>query len=154
MWARLMAVAAATFAGAVLAPAGDGPAAADLVAARQAAYRLSAATFVSIKGAIDRGDTVEAQEAPARALAGWARALPAMFPPGSDAPPTQALPAVWSDRAGFEARAAAYAAAADRLAALAAAGDKLGFAAQWGEVRKRCAACHDGYRRSAGQRPG
>ena len=123
------------------------PPAADVIAGRQAALRLSAATFGSMKGAIDRGDDVKSQASAARALTSWARALPGMFPAGSNGAPTHALPTVWSDRAGFERAAAAYAAAADTLATVAAAGDKPGFAAQWAVTRKTCGACHDSYRK-------
>ena len=60
--------------------------------------------------------------------------------------PTHARPEIWSDRAGFEAKAADYAAAADRLAELAAGDDAAAFAAQWTVVRSSCQACHDGYK--------
>jgi cytochrome c556 len=121
--------------------------AAQAVAARQSAYLLSAATFGGMKGAIDRGDDVKSQAFASRALARWARTLPSMFPEGSGVEPSEALPNVWSDRAGFEARAADYAAAAAKLAELAQAGDQPGFAAQWGVVRQTCSACHDVYRK-------
>lgn len=118
----------------------------ELVKARQAGMRLSGAVMAGIKGAIDRGDDVKTQTFAARSLAGWAGAAPGLFPEGSNVAPTNALPSVWSDRAGFEARAAAYAAAATRLAELATAGDKPGFAAQWTEVRATCGGCHDTYK--------
>ncbi|MBU3971233.1 MAG: cytochrome c, partial [Alphaproteobacteria bacterium] len=59
---------------------------------------------------------------------------------------TNAKPEIWSDRAGFEAKAADYAAAADRLAELAAGDDPAAFAAQWAVVRASCQSCHDGYK--------
>jgi len=130
----------------VLVAAGGGDAAGDsLVPARQAAFRLSGATFGGIKGAIDRGDDLKTLASPTKALAAWAHNLPAMFPAGSDGAGTKALPNVWSDRAGFTRAAAAYAEAADKLAALVAAGDKPGVAAQWTVVRGRCKSCHDSY---------
>jgi cytochrome c556 len=117
-----------------------------IVAGRQAAFLLSAADFGGIKAAIARGDDVTTQAFAARSLARWAKTIPAMFPAGTGIAPSEALPAIWTDRAGFEAKAAAYAEAADKLAALAKAGDKPGFAAQFGEVGKSCGACHDAYR--------
>lgn len=117
------------------------------IAGRQAAFRMSGALVNGMKGTIERGDDVASQAFAARALAGWAKAIPGMFPAGSDGAPSNALPTVWSDRAGFEAKAADYAAAAAKLADLAKAGDKAGFAAQLGEVGKACGACHDGYRK-------
>lgn len=117
-----------------------------IVAGRQAAFLLSAADFGGIKAAIARGDDVTTQAFAARSLARWAKTIPAMFPAGTGIAPSEALPTIWTDRAGFEAKAAAYAEAADKLAALAKAGDKPGFAAQFGEVGKSCGACHDAYR--------
>ena len=122
--------------------------AADTIAGRQAAYRLSAAVFSGMKGAIERGDDVKTQAFAAGALAGWAKAIPGMFPAGTDIAPSNALPTVWSDRAGFEAKAADYAAAAAKLAELAKAGDKAGFAAQYAAVGKTCGACHSGFRKA------
>ncbi|MGH6616472.1 c-type cytochrome [Sphingomonas sp.] len=118
-----------------------------IVAGRKAAFLLSAASFGGMKAVIDSGGDVAGQAFAARSLANWAKALPAMFPPGSNVAPTEALPNVWTDRAGFDAKAAAYAEAAGKLAALAKAGDKPGFAAQWGEVRKTCGGCHEVYRK-------
>ena len=58
----------------------------------------------------------------------------------------KALDTIWSDRAGFAARAAAYSDAAAKLAQLAEANDKPGFAAQWQVMRQTCSGCHDVYR--------
>lgn len=117
------------------------------VVGRKAGFLMSAANVGNMKAAIDRGDDVKSQAFGARSLARWARAIPGMFPAGSaGVAGTEALPTVWSDRSGFEQRAADYAAAADELAALAAAGDKAGFAAQFGVVRGTCNACHKTYR--------
>lgn len=119
----------------------------EIISGRKAAFLMSGALFGSIKGAIDRGDDVKTQAFAARSLARWAAALPGMFPAGSLSESSDALPVIWSDRAGFEARAAAYAEAATKLADLAKAGDKPGFAAQWTAVRATCSSCHDTYRK-------
>ena len=87
-----------------------------IVAARQSAYALSAANFVQMKAQADAGADAHTLTFPARTLARWARTLPSLFPEGTNLPNSKALPAVWSDRAGFEARAAAYATAAAALA--------------------------------------
>lgn len=137
--------------GAALASASDTPPAATdagaAIAGRQAAFRMSGALFNGMKATVERGDDVTAQAFAARALNAWAKAIPGMFPAGSNVAPSEALPAVWSDRAGFEAKAANYAAAAAKLAELAKAGDKAGFAAQFAETGKACGACHDSYRK-------
>ena len=122
---------------------------ADLVEARQAAMMLSGVAVGSIKAAIDAGQAPASQRFATRALARWAHATPGMFPAGSGAEAgvrTNAKPEVWTDRAGFEARAAEYAAAADRLAELAAGEDAAAFSDQGAVVRATCQSCHDGYK--------
>ncbi|MBW8841321.1 MAG: cytochrome c [Sphingomonadales bacterium] len=117
-----------------------------LIAARQAGFRLQGAAFGGMKGVIDAKGDVKTQAFAASAIAGWARAVPGLFPAGSDGGTTKALPTIWSDRAGFEKAAATLATEAAKLADLAKAGDQPGFAAQWGVVRGACSACHDKYR--------
>jgi cytochrome c556 len=117
-----------------------------IVAGRQSAYVLSGGAFAAMKAAADAGADVRGLVFPARALARWARTLPTMFPAGTNLPSSHALPTVWSDRAGFEQRAAAYAVAARLLAEAAQSGDRAAFLAQWTAVRSTCAACHDTYR--------
>jgi len=117
-----------------------------LIAARQAGFKLQGAAFGGMKGVIDAKGDVKTQAFAAGAIAAWARALPGLFPAGSDGGTTKALPTVWSDRAGFEKAAATLATEAAKLADLAKAGDQPGFATQWGVVRNACSACHDKYR--------
>jgi cytochrome c556 len=126
------------------APAGMTPE--QIVAARQSAYFLSGGSFAAMKVAAEAGADVKQLVFPSRALARWARTIPAMFPAGSNLPNSKALPAIWSDRPGFEARATAYAEAAARMAEAAQSGDRAAFLARWTEVRATCSACHDGYR--------
>ncbi len=129
----------------LLVAAGGDPAGDAVVPARQAAFRMSGTLFGGMKPAIDRGDDVKTLVPAAKALAGWAHALPGLFPPGSDGAGTKALPNIWSDKAGFAKASTVYAEAADKLATLAAAGDQPGVAAQWAVVRQSCKACHDVY---------
>ena len=118
-----------------------------IVKGRQAGMRMSGAVMGSIKGALDRGDDVKTLVFPAKSLAGWAGSIPGMFPEGSNVAPTEAQPAVWSDPAGFAAKAAAYQAAATRMADAAAAGDKAGVAAAFAEVRASCSDCHSTFKK-------
>jgi len=118
-----------------------------IIQGRQAAMMLSGVAMGSIKASIDAQQPPSSQRFNSRALARWAHAVPGMFPAGSDTgAPTHARAEVWSDRAGFEARAADYAAAADRLAELAAGEDAAAFSAQWTVVRQSCNACHTAYK--------
>ena len=128
------------------APAGLAPE--QIVATRQAGYFLSGGSFASMKFAAEAGSDVRQLVFPARTLARWARTLPSLFPAGTQLPSSKALPEIWSDRAGFEARAQAYAEAAGRLAEAAQSGDREAFLARWAETRATCSACHDSYRRS------
>lgn len=118
-----------------------------IVAARQSAYMLSGGSFAAMKGAADAGADVRTLVFPSRTLARWARTLPSLFPAGTDLANSKALPTIWSDRAGFEARAAAYAEAARLMAEAAQSGDRAAFLARWAETRATCSACHDTYRR-------
>ena len=152
-----LAAAALVLAGSVAASAGGRAAPdakADVIAGRQAAFRMSGALMGNMSAVAKSGGDVKTQAFAARALAGWAKALPGMFPAGSTAANSAALPVIWSDRATFEARAADYAAATDKLAEFAKAGDNAGFAAQLGAVGKTCGACHDSYRKQEERRPG
>jgi cytochrome c556 len=116
-----------------------------IVAARQTAYHLTAVAMGSMRGAIERGGDVSGQAFAARGVARWASVLPSMFPPSTSVTPSRARPEIWSNRADFEAKAAAFAAAATRLAELAQANDKEGFAAQHRATSATCAACNELY---------
>lgn len=123
--------------------------AAEIVAARQAALAMSGVTMGSIKAGLDAGAPAQSMGFSPGALTRWAAALPNLFPPGTGpdvAPSTKARPEIWTDRAGFEARAGDYAAAAARLQELIAAGDTAGAQAQFMVVRASCQSCHDAYR--------
>ena len=118
-----------------------------IIAGRQAAYDLMAGNGAAMKAAVDGGLAVKPYAAGAKGIAAWARAIPGMFPPGTDTGHnTKALPAIWSDRAGFEKDAAALATAADKLVVAANADDKAAFATAFKETSDACGACHHDYR--------
>ena len=146
---RIITAAAIGLACMVGAAGAQAPRAEDVIKGRQGAMMLSGVAMASIKGAIDAGQPLASQRFSTRSLARWAHAVPGMFPAGSGPEAgvqSNARAEIWSDRAGFEARAADYAAAADRLAELAAGDDAAAFAEQWTAVRATCQACHDGYK--------
>lgn len=67
-----------------------------------------------------------------------------LFPPGSDVGDTKAKPAIWSDRAGFDAASAGFRKAlADNAPA---AGTEDGFKAGFTAVANACRACHQSYK--------
>lgn len=117
------------------------------VAERQAAFRMSAVTFGALKAIAESGGDPAKAAFPASGLAAWAKALPGAFPAGSNVAPTEALPTVWSDAAGFASAAGAYQAATARLVVAAKAGDAAGLKAAVEETGKACGTCHDSYRK-------
>jgi cytochrome c556 len=123
---------------------------ADVIAARQASLDMSSITFRSMGDAMKAGREAKSQGYAAASLAKWAKALPRMFPSGTGkgetSADTQARPAIWRDRAGFDRAAANYADATARLAALAAANETAGFTSQLDEVNRACGLCHGGYK--------
>jgi cytochrome c556 len=122
----------------------------DAIAARQASLDMSSITFRSMGAAMKAGRDAKSQGYPAAALAKWAKALPRMFPPGTGQGETsassQALRAIWQDRAGFDRAASNYVSATALLAALAAANNTAGFSKQLEEVDQACAVCHAFYK--------
>jgi len=119
-----------------------------LVKARQAGMALSGSVVGGMKAAIDAGQAPATQRNAARSLARWSRTLPELFPQGTDPASleTGALPSVWTDRDGFNAKAAEFAAAADHLAELSQGEDAAAFSAQWNAVRAGCQSCHSVYK--------
>ncbi len=68
-----------------------------------------------------------------------------LFPEGSEHPESEAAPAIWSDRTGFDTVLAAF--KEDLDAAVAAAPqDQAGMGAAFGAVAENCGTCHKGYR--------
>lgn len=121
----------------------------DVISTRQIMFHLSAATFGEMKMAADAGADVTHMTMGANGLVRWARSIPNMFPRGSTGPLSRARPEIWTNRADFEAKAAAYQAAAEQLALVAQQGDRAAFLEQWQATRRACSGCHDAYRASA-----
>lgn len=128
------------------APAPAAMTAEQIVQARETGFILSRGSFVTMKAAAEAGIDVKQLVGPSRSLARWARTIPSLFPAGTNLPSSHAAPTVWSDRAGFEARAAAYADAARTLAETAQTGDRAAFLTQWSAVAATCGGCHDTYK--------
>ena len=129
--------------------ASTSPSAAETVAARKAAFNLSAVAFSTMNAAA-ASPTPDPRQLSfsAGAIARWAHALPGLFPAGTSATDmpgqTTASPAIWANRADFEAKAAAYAEAADKLGELTE--DTEAFKAQLAVVSDTCRSCHTPYR--------
>jgi cytochrome c556 len=119
----------------------------DYIAIRKAGQGLMAGTFGGLRAAVTDKTDVKKLVYPPSDMAAWMRVFPSLFPKGTETgEDTKALPAVWSDRAGFEKAAANFVAAAQKLSDLAKAGDTEAFATQVKVVGEACGACHKDYR--------
>jgi cytochrome c556 len=122
----------------------EGP---DPIETRQAGQDLLSGDFAGIRAVVAAKGDVKALENPAKAMARWLRQFPTQFPKGTEeGHNTKALPAIWSDPAGFQKAVEDLADAATKLAELAKAGDADAVAAQVKVVGDACAACHRTYR--------
>lgn len=127
-------------------PAKPGPITApDQVAVRQAAMAMSAVTLGTIGNGAANGAAPKSLGFPARSLAKWADALPAMFNPATRALPSRTKPEAFSERAGFLASAKAYQDATKALVAATQADDKDALNAALASTRAACKGCHDTY---------
>jgi cytochrome c556 len=71
--------------------------------------------------------------------------LPNLFPDNSKTGDTNALPAIWENKADFNAKAAKF--ASEAKAAEGKVGNLDAFKAEMTEVRKNCGGCHQTYRK-------
>ena len=120
--------------------------AANIIIARQAGMDVEAGLLNAIKAAMTSDGEVKQFKGSADALIKWSRAIPGLFVPGSDKGDTKALPAAFSDPAGFAKAANTMTVAETKLSAAAAANDKAAFAAAFQEVGQSCGACHRAYK--------
>ena len=130
------------------------PSAAELVAARQAGMDMSAATLTLLKNASSNKVPLKNLAFPAGGLAKWATALPTLFADSTKGAKSEAKPEVFTDRAGFNAKAQAYIDATKALAAAAAADDKPAFDAALASTGAACKGCHDSYKVAPPAKPG
>ena len=120
----VVAIVGALAAGAMVGGATIALAQADVVKERQENRKQTAAAMRAIKGIIDaKGPTAGAVEQAAK-LKTLEAAFVKLFPAGSDKGETKALPAIWSDMAGFQAASKTADAAYDKLAVAAGSGDQ------------------------------
>jgi cytochrome c556 len=128
-------------------PERDRATTAELIAARKAMMHMAATlTYESVMPAVRNGTDVKRQEHAADGLVHFGQSIAGLFPDGSAAPDSRALPSIWANKADFEAKANAFGDASARLAELAKAGDTAGFAAQAAVVSRGCNSCHSLYR--------
>jgi len=121
------------------------PTAEDIVAARQAAMVMSVGATSAMRSAAANGTPVKNLTFVASGVAKWGASLPAMFAPSTAKVPSRAKPEVWTDQAGFAAKAKEFADATAALAAAAKADDKEAFTAALASINASCKGCHDSF---------
>jgi cytochrome c556 len=119
----------------------------DLIATRQADMAIQTSLLEAIMMAIGADADIVAFKDAADAIEALGTAIPALFPEGTEqGHGTRALPAVWSDRAGFKQAAANLAEAARRMASAAATDNRTEFAKANLATVAACSTCHMTYR--------
>lgn len=119
---------------------------ADVIKERQQGFKNHADNIKAAKTAIEGGDVAGAVE-PATAMAAFASTIPSLFPAGSGEGETRAMPAIWTDWAGFEKAAMDNKAAAENLAKVAATGDAGAAGEALKAVGASCGGCHKPFRK-------
>jgi cytochrome c556 len=128
-------------------PERDRATASELIAARHTMMHMAATLlFEGVMQAVKNGSDVRRQVHASEGLDHFGHSIAGLFPDGSEGPESRALPAIWANKADFQARANAFGDASARLTELARAGNTVGFAVQAAEVSKGCNACHSLYR--------
>ena len=126
------------------------PSPAAAIAARQAGFKTmgGAMKTLNLQLKSDAPDRA-AMSAAAAAIAAAAPQQGALFPPGSGPESgikTDALPAIWTDRATFDADMAALVTESAKLVAATNGGDVATIAAQVKATGATCGACHKQFR--------
>ena len=118
----------------------------DVIAARRDGLKGVARQMEGIKAVVDQRSDPRASAASIAEMIRFFEGLPARFPAGSGSGDTRALPAIWTDRAGFETANTNMVNQLRTLQAAASAGDQAGFAAAFQQTGATCGACHRPYR--------
>jgi cytochrome c556 len=145
----IVAVVAGLAAGGMVGGATVAFAQADVIKERQENRKQAGATMRAIKGVIDAKGDVKTIVPQAAKLKELEVAFIKLFPAGSDKGETKALPAIWTDMAGFQATNKAANDAYDKLAVAAGSGDLAAVTVAFGDTGKACGACHDKFRAKA-----
>lgn len=127
-----------------------GPSPQATVDARVAGFKKMGGAFKAISDQLKTGAPAKATVvAAAQTIATTAKAQPKLFPantaPGAGIK-TDALPAIWKDRAKFDAQMNALIAESGKLATVANSGDAAALAAQFKATGATCKGCHQSFR--------
>lgn len=119
----------------------------DVITERRAGLKRMGGHMEAMKPVAEARGDARAMVPRIEEMIAFYRDLPARFPPGSDRGDTKALPAIWTDRGGFEAANARLLDHLEALKAAAASGDGAAFAAAYQATGPQfCGGCHRPYR--------
>lgn len=122
----------------------------DVITTRKDGFKSLLASMEAIQRVVEARQPASGAVAPARTIAEVAPKIKGWFPPGSDTgQPTRALPAIWSDRAGFDRVADGFVTQANALLAAAESGDSSRLASALQATGQACGMCHRPYRAPA-----
>ena len=144
---RMLRIAASTAIAGMTALSLTSFASADAVEERQAKMK-TVGKSMGVVGKMAKGaEAFDAQAALAAlvAMKEAAAGFETLFPDGSGEGKTEAAPAIFSDRAGFDAKNVAFRATLDKVSASAPA-DLAALQASVGELGQNCGSCHKAYR--------
>ena len=118
----------------------------DVIAARRDGLKGIARKMEGIKAVVDQRGDPRSIGAGIAEMISFFEGFPARFPAGSGSGDTRALPAIWTDRAGFETANANMVTQLRALQAAANSGDQAAFGAAFQQNGATCGACHRPYR--------
>lgn len=121
----------------------------DVIAARRDGLKGVARQMEGIKAVVDQRGDPRPTAAAIGEMIRFFEGFPARFPAGSGSGDTRALPAIWTDRAGFEAANGNMLTQLRAFQAAANAGDQAALAAAFQQTGATCGACHRPYRAPA-----
>ena len=108
-------------------------------------FKASQIALKQIFAASKRND-FEAIVPLANQIKNWAEIMPTKFPAGSDGPPSEAAPLIWTDFEGFKLAAKENFEAANFLGATALKSDAKAVAKAVKKLAQTCKSCHQSYR--------
>ena len=115
--------------------------------ARRDGLKGIARQMEGIKAVVDQRGDPRTTGAGVAEMISFFDGFPARFPAGSGSGDTRALPAIWTDRAGFETANANMVTQLRALQAAANSGDQAAFGAAFQQTGATCDACHRPYQR-------
>ncbi len=121
----------------------------DVIAQRIQNRKDAAGEMRAIKGIIDAKGPTTGASVHAAKLKELEVAFEKLFPVGSGEGKTRALPAIWSDAAGWREANKAHDDAIGKLAVAAGSGDIAALTVAHGDVGKSCGGCHTKFQAKA-----